>query len=207
MAGACSNELDEDVHTSQSVHMAAAPSIHPTLWRTCRVIANRKRLAMFGLFVQRSSLTVSEVAKRQRTHLSVASAYLRSLEARGLLVARRKGRWVQYSLGKEINQNVTARLVVELRAVFKRDASPVETIYRIATAFAHPRRIEVFRVLQGGPQALGQLRAATHISSWSLMRHLNKLESRGFVTHQDGLYAAVDQLDGLRQEFGRLAKE
>lgn len=162
---------------------------------------------MFGLFVGRSSLTVSELAQCQRTHLSVASAYLRSLEARGLLVARRKGRWVQYSLGNEITPNVTARLVVELRAVFKRDATPVESIYRIATAFAHARRIEVFRVLQHGPQTLGQLRHATRISSWSLMRHLNKLESRGFVTHQDGLYAVAKKLDGLRQEFARLAKK
>jgi len=68
----------------------------PTLWRTCRVLANRTRLRIFRRLAQQPGQTVSDVARRLRLSLPVTSQYLRALEARGLLSARRVGLRVTY---------------------------------------------------------------------------------------------------------------
>ncbi|MBM3888073.1 MAG: winged helix-turn-helix transcriptional regulator, partial [Verrucomicrobia bacterium] len=185
------NALDQLEHTSESVLMHSVAPLQPTLWRTCRAIANRTRLQMFHLLLQQPGQTVSAVANQMRQPLSLASKYLRALEARGLLTAHRTGRWVEYRPSPATSPSVTAGLVAALRATFQRQPKPVETIFRLATAFTHPRRIEIFRVLQAGPCDLGQLRAATGISAWALLRHLKKLEARGFVTQRGSLYALV----------------
>jgi len=185
--------------------MHSVAPLQPTLWRTCRVIANRTRLQMFHLLLQQPGQTVSAVAKHLHQPLSLTSEYLRALEARGLLTAHRTGRWVEYRPNPATSPNVTAGLAAALRTAFQRHPRPVETIFRLATAFTHPRRVEICRVLQTGPHDLGQLRAATGISSWALLRHLKKLEARGFVTRHGSLYALVHRVDGLGRELARLA--
>jgi predicted ArsR family transcriptional regulator len=197
--------LDENEHTSESVLMGTVPRLQPTLWRTCRAIANRRRLQIFGLLVQEPDQTVSAVARHLRLPLSVASEYLRALEARGLLTAHRAGRFVKYRPGSLTSQNAAGRVVAVLRAAFQRETGPVERIFKLATAFTHPRRVELFRLLQSGPCKLGQLRAATRISAWALLRHLRKLEARGFVVQRGALYAVTEPGHGLGRELARLA--
>ena len=136
---------------------------------------------------------------------ALTSLYLLALEARGLLSPRRVGRLVSYRPGAATGPSTAAGLVAALRASFQREAEPIGTIFRLATAFTHPRRIELFRLLQTGPRTLGQLRAAAHISGWALLRHLKKLEARGFITQREGLYAVADQPDGLGRELARQA--
>ena len=79
-----------------------SPSSQPTLWRTCRVLANRKRLQILALLIRQPNQTVSTVAGRMSLSMPTASQYLRALEARGLLTCRRVGRRVEYrpSAGK-----------------------------------------------------------------------------------------------------------
>ncbi|MBM3889971.1 MAG: helix-turn-helix transcriptional regulator, partial [Verrucomicrobia bacterium] len=73
-------------------HMTPPQPLRPTLWRTCRVIANPTRLKIFALLAEQPGQTVSGVADRLKLPLSEASESLRALEARGLLTARREGR-------------------------------------------------------------------------------------------------------------------
>ena len=185
--------------------MAAAHSLRPTPWRTCRAIANRTRLKMFGLLVARPGLTVSAVAGESKLPLSVASEYLRVLEARGLLVSRRVGRRVEYRVNSASDSGPASRLAVGLRRAFHRNCRPVDTIFRLATSFTHPRRIEIFRLLQGGPKTLQELRISAGISNRAAGRHLDKLERRGFVSCRDGVYTVARRFDTLRLEFARLA--
>jgi len=199
--------VDDPRRTSQSVRMAAAHSLRPTPWRTCRAIANRTRLEMFGLLVRQPGLTVSAAAKELKQPLSVTSEYLRALEARGLLVSRRVGGHVEYRVNSAGGGHPASRLAVKLRLAFQRNSQPVDTIFKIATAFTHPRRIEIFRVLKGGPKTLGELRLSTRISRRAARRHLEKLERRGFVVCRDGDYTVVGRFDSLRLEFARLATE
>lgn len=187
--------------------MTAAAPLQPTLWRTCRAIANRSRLQMFGLLVQQPGQTVSAVAARLKIPLSVTSEYLRVLEARGFLKARRIGRRVEYRPTPARGGGPARGLVAALRLTFERETKPVETVFKLATAFTHPRRIDIYRVLAMKPRTLEQIQAATGISICALVRHLGKLEARGFAKCQAGKYAMARRGDVFGRELARWAAE
>jgi len=122
------------------------------------------------------------------------------LEARGLLTVSRAGRRVTYQPARS-----AGGLAAALRSAFERESRPVETVFKLATAFTHPRRIEMFRLIQTKPQTSAQIHAATRISGRALQRHLNKLESRGFIAHPLGIHSAVKRTDAFGCELARLA--
>lgn len=184
--------------------MSTEPSVQPTLWRTCRAIANTTRLKIFDLLRQRPGQTVSVVAQRMKLPLPVASQYLRVLEARGLLAARRVGLRVFYRPASAATGATATGLVTALQRVFEQDANPVRTIFQTATAFTHPRRIEIFHALKNGAQTLTQLQSVTRISTPALRRHLKKLEARGFVRCDPEICVAT-RPDALGRELARLA--
>ena len=181
----------------------AAPILRPTLWRTCRVLANRTRLKMLDLLIREQPLSVSALASQLNIALPVASQSLRALEARGFLISRRVSRRVDYRL----NYEGASRLVASVRQAFQLYPMPLETIFKLATAFTHPRRVEVFRALAGSSRSVDQLRSFTRIPGRSLYRHLAKLESRGFVRQQQGLFQIVERTDALGKSLARLALE
>jgi len=187
--------------------MPPVAPLQPTLWRTCRTIANRTRLRMFGLLLQEPDQTVSAVANALGQPLSLTSEYLRALEARGLLRAHRTGRRVVYRPNSAPGGGHASGLVAALRKTFQRETHPVETIFRMATAFTHPRRLEIVRALQAGPRTAQQIQTATGISGWALWRHLRKLEARGFVISRRGFHALAHWPDGLGRQLARLARE
>ena len=184
--------------------MRATPMLQPTLWRTCRVLANRTRLRIFVLLLEQPGQTVSTVAARLKLSVPVASQYLRAMEARSLLKVRRFGLRVAYRIAND-QSGPAQGLVQALRQTFRRDSSPAETIFKQATAFTHARRIACFRVLSGRAQTLAELRAATGISVRAIVRHINKLEARGFVVCRQSQYAVVDRSDAFGRELARLA--
>ena len=145
--------------------MTAARSLQPTLWRTCRVLANRARLQMLGLLLRHPNQTVSAVARQLKLSLSVASQYLRALEARGLLRARRVDRRVKYRIGAAPSGEAAQELIEALRRAFEREPTTVETLFNLATAFTQPRRIEIVRALKQEAQSRGQLKAVTGMSA------------------------------------------
>lgn len=185
--------------------MASTLMLQPTLWRTCRLLANRTRLKLLGVLLRRPGLTVSAAAEHLKLPLPVASQYLRALEARGILTARRVGRQVEYRPSPATTAGPGPKLVAALRLVFQRETEPVETVFRLATAFTHPRRIEVYRALQGEPRLLGQLQTTTRISVRALLRHVRKLEARGFLESQQGRYKVANRRDALGRELALLA--
>ncbi|MBI2924191.1 MAG: helix-turn-helix domain-containing protein [Verrucomicrobia bacterium] len=181
--------------------------LQPTLWRTCRAIANRARLRIFRLLVQQPGQTVSAVAAQLQQPLSAASEYLRALEARGLLTARRVGRRVEYRPTAAPSGSPAHGLVVAMQSALQSESQTTETLFRLATAFTHPRRIEIFRALKTQPQTLGEIQTATRISARALKRHLRKLEARGFVKCELGIYSVARCSDVFGRELARLAAE
>jgi DNA-binding transcriptional ArsR family regulator len=167
----------------------------PTLWRTCRVLANRPRLKIIAVLIARPWLTVEAVAEAASLQAATASQYLRALEARGILQARRQGRHVRYRLA--VKPPLIGAVVAALARTFKYQSKPAETVFRLATAFTHPRRIEIYHAIFGAPKTLLQIRAATRIPLWALQRHIRKLENRDFVAVQAGHYVAVCCRDAL----------
>jgi DNA-binding transcriptional ArsR family regulator len=193
------------VRTLQSVLVTSIRELQPTLWRTCRVLANRIRLRMLRLLFKEPGLTVSAVAQRLDLSLPAASQSLRALEARALLVARRNGRWVHYQLPPLNAGGPVAELVAALRRGCQHDACPTETLFKLATAFTHPRRIEVFRALNQQSRDFRQIQTATGLSAWAVRRHLGKLEQRGFVVRQGSIYAPVPSGSAVGRALARWA--
>jgi DNA-binding transcriptional ArsR family regulator len=185
--------------------MNPTPTSHGTLWRTCRVLANRSRLRALGLLFRQPSQTVSAVAEQLHLTLPVASQYLRALEARGLLTVRRKGRHVFYRPVAFDPADTNAQLIAALRTVFAKNDDAVERVFKLATAFTHTRRVEIFRAVHAQPGALVEIQAVTHVSAPALYRHLRKLESRGLVKWEADRCVTTPGPDALYRALARLA--
>jgi DNA-binding transcriptional ArsR family regulator len=182
------------------------PALQPTPWRTCRVLANRSRLRLLKLLIEQPDQCVSELARQCGLRLAAASQYLRALNARGLLQVNRNGRWVRYRPADADAPEPIRRLLQALRGSFGHDRDPVERIFRLATSFTHPRRVEIWRALQRGAQTGEQLQGMTRMSRHALSRHLVKLRSRGLVTTMEGRYRALQPRQALVRAFANLAR-
>jgi DNA-binding transcriptional ArsR family regulator len=182
-----------------------SPSSQPTLWRTCRVLANRNRLQTLALLLQQPNQTVSAIAERMSLSMPATSQYLRALEARGLLTCRRVGRRVEYRPVAGTSEDAAAEIVKALRLAFPGKAQPIEGIFKLATGFTHPRRVEVFRALTNGADSFVKLQAATNLPARALSRHLAKLEARGFVKVEAAHYVAPIQRHPFGRALARLA--
>ena len=180
-------------------------SNQPTLWRTCRVLANRKRLQILALLIREPNQTVSVVAERMSLSVPTASQYLRALEARGLLTCRRVGRSVEYRVSADTSEGAGGEIINALRPVLSRRAKSIEAIFKLATAFTHPRRIEVFRALTNGTDTFVKIQAATHIPARALSRHLAKLEARGFAKNDIAQCLVTTQSHPFARVLARLA--
>lgn len=177
----------------------------PTLWRTCRVLANRKRLQILALLARDPAQNVSSVARHMRLSLPTASQYLRALEARGLLTSQRVSRRVEYRLAGGRKEGSADQIVAALRLVLGRGGDRVERVFKSATAFTHPRRVEVFRAITKGADSFAKIQAATRISVPALQRQLAKLEARSFIASTRGAYAARPQTEPFARALARLA--
>ena len=181
--------------------MTASSALHPTLWRTCRVLANRPRLKIFNLLMRTEPLAVSAVAERLNFTVPAASQCLRALEARGILTSRRVSRRVDYRL----NTDAATPLAAPLRVTFQRNSTPIETVFKLATAFTHPRRVEIYRALAATSRTQGQLQAFTRISGRALLRHLGKLEARDFIQLREDTYHVIERTDPFGRALADLA--
>ncbi|MBI2193803.1 MAG: helix-turn-helix domain-containing protein [Planctomycetes bacterium] len=178
---------------------------HPTLWRTCRALANRLRLRLLQHLFHRSDQSVSEVARALKVRRSVTTQYLRALNARGLLGVRRVGRWVYYRPAPDDSILSSTDLLSALRRTFEGTNNPIDEIFLLSTAFTHPRREKIYRALSGRGLTLKALKEETGISSDALRRHLNKLRCRGFIRMEGGIYRACVPESPLARVLVRLA--
>ncbi len=177
----------------------------PSLWRTCRVLANKPRLEMLRQLILSPNQSVSEVARRLCVTPAAATQYLRALNARGLLAARRQGKCVYYRPSADESVLGAVLLLQALRETFAGKKDPVEAIFRQATAFTHPRRIDIIRALQNESLDGRHLRAATGMSKSALKRHRRKLVSRGFVMFDGRKYCCTTPRHRLAKVLLRLA--
>lgn len=167
---------------------AQSEKLQPTLWRTCRVLANKTRLKVLNELCTRPEQRVTDIAQRLGLSLPRASQSLRTLNSRGLLLARRTGASVYYRLEADRSIRHNDRLVRAIRTTFSNETYPVRSIFRYATAFTHPRRILIVRALRERPLSLAEIASTTKISRRAIKRHLGKLEIRGFLKRANGWY-------------------
>lgn len=154
--------------------------LRPTLWRTCRVVANETRLRLLWLVLSQKKLSVGRLAASVGISEQNASIQLRLISSRGLIRPRRSGVEVFYEPLANENVGDAVSLLNALNECRDRKV-PMEVVIRTATAFTHARRIEIVEALAREPLSLDKLMDRTGIKSRALLRHLDKLESRGFI--------------------------
>ena len=177
--------------------------LKPTLWRTCRVLANLTRLKILRELCLRPEQQVSGIAMRLGLSIPLASQSLRALNARGLLGARRAGKKVFYRPEADHTIPSCAPLLMALAEVFAHERQAEKRIYLYATAFTHLRRIRIISALRTRPMLPKELARQTGIPLPSLQRHLRKLTARGFVMHSSGWYICA----APRQRLARLLQQ
>lgn len=156
--------------------------LHPTLWRTCRVLTGKTRLRLFRLVVDSPGTTVTRLAEQAKIGCSRASQELRRLQSRGLLRVEREGKYVRY-FPQPDPQVPSARPILEaMETTFARSSSSSDMqIQLVATALSHPRRSVILRELLNGPRNIHALQASLRISLRPLYRHLNILQEGGLI--------------------------
>ncbi len=195
-------------HTFKSVGMqcrAKIRTLSPTLWRTCRALANRRRLQLLQLVMKKPGVSVTSAARELRLPLTITSLYLRSLNARGLLRVVRKGKWVSYIAGPDPSVPETAILLKSLGKSLRKGPRSLDRVFHVLTAFTHPRRMALIRAVGGGADHLQAIRMETGISSSAALRHLDKLCRRGFLVRGGGRYRCLSPEDPLARALSTLA--
>lgn len=159
-----------------------------SLWRTCRAIANYRRLNLFETLIGYPGLTVSDLAEKLDYSLSLTSQYLRLLNARGLLQAQRGGGHLTYVVAPDPMIKFAPDLVQALLQSFKREKDPKLFVFRQATAFGHIRRLRLVRILRHGPMPKAAIRTAADMPRKCFNLHFEKLLDRGYLLRNGNLY-------------------
>ena len=154
--------------------------LEPTLWRTCRGLANERRLCVLAHICASGSACVTEAATATHISQPQATQHLRLLQSRGLLCATRTGRWVTYTPLADPRVKHAGKLLAAIQCSLKRKKSPADII-RALTAFTHPRRLIVILSLHTQSLSFEQLVARCRISPPALHRHLRNLKRRGIL--------------------------
>ena len=168
--------------------------LRPSLWRTCRVLAHPKRLDMLRELHTHGLRTVSQLAESVGLPLGMASSQLRAINARGLISAKREGRYVFYSPEPNPGVDYASDILHALENAFDLGTDNPE-IVRAATAYTHSRRLDIVHALGAAPMPFEQLTSKTAISPPALARHLRKLEARGLVDMNGDLYKLTPPAD------------
>lgn len=181
-------------------------SYHPTIWRTCRALANRRRLRCLRAVLLSPGLAVGEVASAAKLPQDQASLCLRALQARGLLHGVRESRWVRYYPSPDPLVPVAAPILAGVSRALLKDRLSDKAFIRCLTAFTHPRRLNILRSLAlGAPMTFGNLARAGRMSEAALARHLKKLASRGVVLETGEKWALHPRQGALSAVFLALA--
>jgi DNA-binding IclR family transcriptional regulator len=154
---------------------------------------------------QKNAVRVTDAARFLGIPLSVASLYLRALNARGLLRAQRRGREVAYQLGDDPALPETRVLLNALRSSLGHGRRSLEACFDAFTGFTHPRRITIVQAVAQGALRIEDIRAAAGISRRATTRHLRKLIRRGYLVRRGRNYLFARPASPLRRSLLRLA--
>jgi len=177
---------------------------------TCRALACDAKLAVLYQLRTGEELAATEIAVRVGVPLDHLGHHLARLAMVGLVSRRRSGRKVLYGLADGASArfnavsplrhalaepqwatkrwreksilHLSSPLVTRLSRVTQR---AMDVVFDAATAFGNVRRLQLLRVLFEGGQcdpaaAVSELR----MSPLAFARHIEKLESRGYVRDQ-----------------------
>jgi len=181
-----------------------------------RALANETRIRVLRLLAATGESRVTELAKAIRLRPNAVSAHLKVLAAAGLVWRRRSGRNVWYRLADDPTRPIVHDVIDMLRFVFARVAETVlssiaqadqshspdfsdATLFRIFTAYTHPRRLQLIRYLaETSPAWPHDIAAALQMCLPSCYQHIEKLERRELVRQvRQGVRILYEPTPGL----------
>jgi len=184
-------------------------SLTPTLWRTCRAVANIQRLRLFQSMIDQPPQAMGKIALKCKIPEAICSLYLRHLNARGLCLATRQSRWVFYQLKADPKVRHSEIIMQTLISTLRNaDESVYEHVFRDVTAFTHPRRITIVQVLKKyGKAQTPVLCKHCEMSSRAMERQLDKLARRGFVEQKGEFFCLASPSSPLAKTLVKIATE
>ena len=160
-----------------------------SLWKRCRALATGLRIDMLLLLKSGKSRCVKEIADELEIAEDIASKHLQLLASAGWVSKRLAGRYLYYTLD---NDNVLLDEVLTYA-----EKKSIDRLIFMVTALTHERRILIIRALAIEPMRLDCLCRKIRIPSMALRRHLDKLERRGFVRAENGVWMLIIPDDTL----------
>lgn len=188
-------------------HRIEGPELRPTLWRTCRVLANRRRLQLLQYLIDHGSHSVSQLAGELDLPENTATQYLRALNARGLLQVQRQGREVFYRAGPNPTLPETKPLLRAISRIVETQEDSIDYVFHHVTAFTHWRRIRIIQVMGRHDWSFGDLQSKTSISKPALSRHVEKLIQRGYLSQDGNVYRCLRPRAVLPKVLVNLARQ
>ena len=181
--------------------------LHPTIWRTCRVLAGATRIRLLKQIAAVPDLTVSRLAQSTGISLSRASQELRRLNARGLVQAVRISREVRYRPIPDPQVPAARPMLTAFSdTLHQTTGSPEADCRRIASGFAHPHRVAIVHELLQRPRNAESLARVLRIPQRTIQRHLGILHSRELIKCRQGVYTPALDRSPLVRCLARLVK-
>jgi DNA-binding transcriptional ArsR family regulator len=174
--------------------------LHPTLWRTCRILAGKTRLELLRAVINSPDLPVADHARNLNISPPRTSQELRRLQSRGLIQARRRRMTVRYRPEADPLVATAAPLLQALQETFRRFPATADgQAILIATAFAHARRLVLVRLLLLGPATAQALEELSGMARDATNRHLLKLNAAGIISRTGRQIQLLDPSHPLAQ--------
>jgi DNA-binding transcriptional ArsR family regulator len=170
-----------------------------TLWKTCRVLANKTRLNILRDLMCGAELCVLDIARVENLTEVVASQHLRLLHEHGFLQLKRKSKWVFYRSEEPMEGSYAEHFFKPLRTRLLFGSNQTKDLIRLFTAFTHPRRIGITKALLQRDRTFDELIGSCDISGQALYRHLDKLTAREFVIQKNNICQIIRYGSGLRK--------
>jgi len=177
--------------------------LNPTLWRTCRMLANARRLRIIHQLIDKEPQTLTQLAKACKMSVSACSQYTRHITARGLCREIRNGRFAYFDLYADPSIPYSASLLKAVILSVKASKRDYKQQLADLTAYTHISRIRMMRyVVQHGVSSASVMQCALHISKPALFRHLDKLIKRNVLQSvETGGYQWVKPKSVLAREL------
>ena len=183
-------------------------NLHPTLWRTCRMLSGPARVRLLRCLHERPGRNVSELAREVGIGLSDASQELRRIQSRGLLQSDRRGVSLIYRMGTDPQVASASPIMKALRTAFSADGPDRdEKILAAATGLGHPKRIAMLQSIIGSPKSTFALHRELRTNFANVQRHVQQLIESGLVRRDGRTLHYVPPVHPLAKALVKLLPE
>lgn len=180
-------------------------TLHPTLWRTCKMLAGNTRIRLLRQLHDHPGECVSNLGKRVGIGEATASQELRRIQSRGFLQSARQGVYLIYRMAADPQVATAAPILGAIQlALRNRPPKQDQDMRLLAAGLAHERRIRIARALVQGSRSFSELQFELQIPLYPLHRHLQSLLQSGLVLRAKGRYRLANLRHPLAQTLLRL---